>query len=369
MGVGVLSRRLGSWWLDGWNLVEWCINRRLDGKVEIGVVGELEQVVGSGVEVIRYEVGRKGWLYGGGRQLRPEWLRCSEEEVEGIRRKHGSISEDGFWVVGRSRGDSESMRVPYKAGTVMDAEFEGWWRGFDEGGLVRKRGKVEWGIGDIFFTEERVRSGRELLRRLYLCGERAGIRHAMFPGYGTALGIVRHGGFVPNDRDMDMVIVSDWITPEQGNLYVEECRKDGLGEYRWREPERRKDNGMPLWFSLGPENPLENGVKCCQWFWFEHGGYWWHTKGGEWVNPMKFSHKNVQYQSTDAAVCKGVPLECLVSLVDYDFGGVQINMPTTVGKCLDAWYPCWMVPEEGASAHLNVMVVKDWNDKDTWTVN
>jgi len=127
---------------------------------------------------------------------------------------------------------------------------------------------------------------------------------------------------------------------------------------------------MPLWFSLGPKNPVDGGIKSCNWFWFSHGGYWWHSKGGMWVSPTKFSKRKTQYNSGDAAIAKGIPLSCIAgrSLVTARFRGTTVLAPETLGMCLDHWYPCWPAPRDGASAHEWIMVVEKWEDQNTWRI-
>lgn len=388
----VFFSRSGIWFLTGPSLAEFCCNRRIDkdGCIYIGMVETSIQSIadkcstynlsctvldcaihtnikGFDVFIIFYQPDKKNWLIAKDNKkgrlpthvLKNEWIRCSEDTAQEIRKKTPYMSGIGMWKVPCSQVNTTEFLLPYKAGHVIDAW--GPWSFSHE--------SVDWYIGDVFMNEERKKNGLELLSQLYECGRKAGIDHAMFVGFGTALGIVRHGDFIPNDRDMDMCINADLITPEKGLKYVEECKAMGLGEHRWRAPEVRSDTGMPLWFSLGPKDPvIHNGIKCCQWFFFRHGGYWWHSKGGMWLDPHKFNpHKN-QYTKDDAAIAKGIPEHCIIKLVPYIFKGIDVQIPSSIGACLDEWYPGWMVPKEGASAHNYVMVVGKWEDHNTWRI-
>jgi hypothetical protein len=287
-----------------------------------------------------------------------DWIFC--KDAQEIRKKNPYMSGNGLWKIPIDNSSPIEMPVPYMAGCVMDS-YGNW--------FPPAHTDVNWGITDIFMNDERKKNGIELLRQLYACGKKAGIDKAMFVGFGTALGIVRHDDFIPNDRDMDMCIVADWITPGQGSKYIEFCKDAGLGEHRWHKTDVRPDTGMPLWFSLGPKNPVsENGIKCCQWFWFSHDNYWWHSKGSLWIDPNKFSPRKTSYSQSDAAIAKGISFNCLNKLIPYNFKGAEINLPDNLGRCLDEWYPGWMIPREGASAHSNILVIGKWEDKSTWRI-
>lgn len=390
----VFFSRMGAWFLTGPSLVEFCCNRRIDKNsvIYIGVIGvpqttieercrtynlSFEAIDGAiltsikdfAVRFIFYKDGRKGWLEAQANKkgkipahsLHKSWVSCDDGTAQEIRKKSPYMAGNGFWKVQCSQIAAIDFPLPYKAGHVIDA----WGPWLPD----LQHAPVDWFIGDVFMNEERKVNGLELLKQLYECGERAGIAEFMFVGFGTALGIARHGDFVPNDRDMDMCINADLITPEQGQRYVEECKKAGLGEHRWRVPQVRDDDNMPLWFSLGPKDPVvQNGIKCCQWFFFKHGGYWWHSKGGMWIDAHKFNPAKNQYTKDDVAIAKGVPEHCIQNLIPYNFKGVQVKVPENIGACLDEWYPGWMVPKEGASAHTYVMVVGNWKDKSTWRI-
>jgi hypothetical protein len=383
----VFFGRIGTWFLIGPSLMEFCCNRNIviDGCISVGLYNVNKQEVVARLEAFNvtlkheavaslvvgcYDIEfhiflfsdfRKGAIACGAVSFPKAWLQCDAALCAEVRQKNPLMSL-GMWRIPLNEKETIEFRLPFKAGSVLDAWMPGWW-------TTIKHDPSVWRFHDVFFDLPRKLNGVELIKQMYDCGRKAGIDHAMFIGYGTALGAVRHGDFIPSDRDMDMCIVADWISVEQALEYVRLCREAGLGEHRWVTPQCRSDTGMPLWFSLGPKNPVsQSGVKSCNWFWFSHGGYWWHSKGGMWVSPTKFSKKKTQYNAGDAAIAKGAPLECLNSLVTMDFLGAQVRVPDRLGCCLDHWYPCWPAPREGASAHEWVMVVEKWEDKNSWRI-
>jgi len=382
----VFFNRIGTWFLTGPSLWNFCCNRNItvDNEIHIGLYGvsvsdvltrcelfniKVEDInpttitataLESTIIIHLYEDSRKGTIASGAHRFPKEWLFCNANTVHEIRKKNGTMGGDGLWHVPLSQIQAIEFKLPYMAGSVCDSYKSDWF-------VDLKHDPVEWNIHDIFFDEARKTNGVELLGQLYECGRKAGIDHAMFIGFGTALGAIRHGDFIPNDRDMDMCIIADWITTDQGLAYVSECEKAHLDEYRWRTPECRGDTGMPLWFSLGPKNPVsQSGVKCCQWFWFKHDGYWWHSKNKLWIDPKKFNPHKTTYTNKDDAIAKGIPEFCLNKLVGIKFKGIDVKIPDGIGSCLDSWYPSWMSPAEGASAHEHILVVGDWTDKNTW---
>ena len=83
--------------------------------------------------------------------------------------------------------------------------------------------------------------------------KKSGIYHAMFPGFGSLLGMVREGGLIKHDDDTDMCVLSDKITEEQENAFVKGLADAGMFKYR-RKMERRTDNNRLLWLSLKSSN-------------------------------------------------------------------------------------------------------------------
>ena len=392
--IAVFFNRLGTWFLTDMSLANYCCNRDITNGciITIGMLGiepatieekcrlfdvpfektEYENKIGvriSGitVHVSLFQPSRKGWLECNGIQIRPEWVQCSPDVKDELKRKRSEyIGNDCLWTIPMSQMYPQTFNVPYMVGTLLDATVPKWFGRVKHPDVTKWE---NWNIHDLFFDEPRRKNGYELLQKLYECGRSSGIADNMFVGFGTLLGIIRHGSFLAHDRDMDMCIVADGTNPEMAMLYAKTCDETGLGECRWRPPELRPDTGMPLWFSLGPKNPVtDSGVKCCQWFWFKYGGYWWHTKGGQWVNPNKFSHNKTAYTANDVAICKGIPEDCIEALMPYNFNGTMVNIPTTPGRCLDNWYPGWPVPDTKASAHTYIMVIGDWGNKDTWRI-
>lgn len=384
----VFFGRLGTWFLDGPSLVEFCVNRRVivDGVIHIGIYGvdhdalirrfdqfdvtmesDDQRIIAATKFGVRFSIAvfydtRKGQIQCAGADPIPKGcLLCDQELSAEITHKCHWL-KNNQWSVPINEIDAIEFRLPFMVGSYLDIMVPGW------ASDIKDRNADAWHFTDVFFTDRRRQNGIELIGQMYECGKKAGIDHAMFLGFGTALGAVRHGDFIPSDRDMDMCIIGDWINLESALEYVRICKESGLGEHRWVTPQCRGD-GMPVWFSLGPKNPVcEEGIKSCNWFWFSHGGYWWHSKGGLWVSPTKFSKKKTQYNSDDEAIAKGIPQDSLGKLVDFAFCGASIKLPDNIGKCLDHWYPGWPVPREGASAHEWVMVIGKWNDKNTWRI-
>lgn len=384
----VFFGRLGAWFLNGSSLIEFCVNRRVvvDGIIHIGIYGIERDVLirrfeqfditlesdsnpiiagtkfGIQYSITVFQDTRKSNVgFPGSAQIPKSWLFCDQELSDEIARKNRCL-KGGMWSVPISEIEPIEFRLPFMVGSYLDVFFPGWIS------RITDRNPEAWHFTNVFFNGQRRTNAIELINQMYECGRKAGIDHAMFLGFGTALGAVRHGDFIPFDRDMDMCIIADWISQESALEYVRICKEAGLGEHRWVTPQCRSD-GMPVWFSLGPKSPVsEEGIKSCNWFWFKHGGYWWHSKGGLWVSPTKFSKKKTQYTKDDEAIAKGIPLECIEKLVDFSFLGASIKLPDNIGRCLDSWYLGWPVPREGASSHQWVMVIEKWDDKNTWRI-
>ena len=179
------------------------------------------------------------------------------------------------------------------------------------------------------------------------CAKKAGIYENMFLSFGSLLGFCRDDSICPNDDDMDVGFLFERITVDQEKAYVAALESSGCYRYR------RKYNFNPVstklfWTSIR-KHPGKICFKSCHWFWFKHKGLYWHHKGGE-------------------SLIKGIP-EKHLELGDYvEFLGSKIRIPKHPGKCLDFWYPNWMVPKRTQSAPTILMTVKSWANKKTWDI-
>ena len=250
--------------------------------------------------------------------------------------------------------DSERIKVnlPMNAGEELDRFSLDWynwpqWTNAKEVKFVPKTCNGE------FFNPERKKNGHELIAKLLKCGEEAGIRKKMFLAFGNLLGRALVSDFLWNDDDIDMCILADDIPQEQLRSYLTYCMRDGLCEGRMHGPEMI--NKKYVWFSLGDRPIGQNGVKACNWFWFKHGGYYWHSKGAKW-NP-KYS-------------AKGIPLSIFDgTLIETYFGPNRIKVPEKVGSCLDWWYGQWMEEKNESSHAVVTMKIVDEENKKTWVID
>jgi hypothetical protein len=208
-----------------------------------------------------------------------------------------------------------------------------------------------------FFTKARKQEAHEQIAIMLECAGRVGIRDKMFLGFGGTLGYAWCNDFLPKDDDIDICFLP--IPQEQRVAYLAECDKSGLLKDRMKGPELI--NGEYVWFSIGRKSPLKDGVKACNWFWFDHGGYWWHSKGRSW-SLNKESHD--KYPTS-----KGIPDSIFTGeLREIAFGGNKINIPVNLGSCLDWWYPHWIFREQKSSAPKVILVHPDEADKKTWFI-
>jgi len=377
--------RVGRWFPIRESLASIIVNRKFGKTLEVGVFGVerkgfYEKAESIGVEaadapdgcidaVIRggkvrihlYTDCGNGSYVCGNETVGSDILWCSQEDASEIRKKHNTMSGSGVWTIPYTNELPVSIPIPYMAGSLLDIQMPLWFTKTVHSG-------ADFFIRDVFFDEKRCEEGYRLLKKMYDCAGRAGISDVMWIGFGTALGYLRHGNFVPNDRDMDMCFNSDLITKEQQFAYSDLLYESSKEKpHRWRGPQVRDDNGKILWFSYGDKHPdKEHGVKSCQWFFYNWNGYSWHTKGGMWVDHNKFNPSNVEYTQGDAAISKGIPEVLVNKLVKTTWNGIEIMVPERLGGCCDHWYPGWCNPDKGASAHEHVMVVGNWNDKKTW---
>jgi len=239
------------------------------------------------------------------------------------------------------------------------------------------------------FTHRKKKIALEELQLMLECGERAGIRKAMFLGFGVMLGQVMLynfkrgcGDFIPNDNDMDMCIDADTISADQELCYYNELSKAGLFANR-RKISLKKDpkgfykgliergggeSGPKVRFNWLSLRHKHHGVKSCNWFFYKWNGFYWHSKGGQWVTARKFDPGKFAYKPDDVAMAKGIPARFIKPLVETDFHGVRVQFPLQAATCADYWYPGWWLPKtkRGASRKTAVCAIKDWGNKKTW---
>jgi phosphorylcholine metabolism protein LicD len=219
-----------------------------------------------------------------------------------------------------------------------------------------------------YFDDSIKRRALADLRTIYACAKEAGIENYVFVCFGLLLGVVRNQGFIPNDDDVDMGVLSDKITKEQEDKYVDALKREGMFFARERI-EKRTDTDRYTWFSLRKRH---NHAKFCHWFWQKHAGFYWHTKAGRWVEDGKHkfgaANHDLVLDPTAAAIMKGIPEGCFDELVSVDFLGVRIRIPAQYGTCLDTWYPGWLLPMRSKSSKRILCQVGKWAKIDTWKV-
>jgi hypothetical protein len=248
--------------------------------------------------------------------------------------------------------DRQKLQFPVKIGTDLDDYDYSWSESKDR--------QVFDYPENIFFTSERRKNGVDFIGKMLECGEKAGIKDRMFLGFGNCLGYALIQGFLPNDDDIDMCIDAEGVPQEQRHQYLMECKSAGLCENRMHGPVTIKDEYA--WLSIGPKSPFtENGVKSCNWFWFKHGGYWWHSKGKEWIGRRDLSDKYV--------TAKGIPETLFTGkLKKVMFHSIEVQVPDPLGCCLDWWYPGFVSRKKDASA-INVLLnIPDEKEKKTWFI-
>lgn len=225
-----------------------------------------------------------------------------------------------------------------------------------------------------------IEDAKTTLATMKKCAVAAGIYHAWFLCFGTLLGAVRPSirrlgeksfydrGVIDNDDDMDVGILSDCVTAEQEQRYVDLLRSHGLTKSR-DVTQIRDDTGRLLWKSIRGEK-APNGTKTCNWFWQLHHGYYWHSKGLDWVDPYKnkFNANEVPYSPEDKAIMLGIPKSILFELYEITLYGSGYHIPVHYGTCLDWWYPQWLTPRSTTSARKRHCIVKDWNNEATWRI-
>lgn len=371
------NRMPGEWWLTGKTLAHFLQTREIkffgeEPSVCITLTSEqfFSQCVNRGVPLNKenglvavYFPGDKIYVKTNCEAMVSNYVIAPKEDKKKHARRR-DLTSNGLWRRKINRCSPMTVQLPYKYGTYLDESIPLWWI---DGGVENHKYKK------LYFTSERKRVAYELLGEMVKSGENAGIKDAMFLGFGALLGYIMVGDIPGNDDDTDICILSDRITTDSAIRYVEDMNKPktingikyphGLGECNWRMCDPRDDTGMPLWVSVGHKKQQANGVKSCNWFMFEHSGFMWHSKGSKWVGKV-----GDRSSSKSKAACLGQPVDTLKDLIEIDFHGVKINMPKKAGTCVDWWYPGWVLDGEGSSAHNRVLIVPDWNNKKSWKI-
>lgn len=405
--ITVWLERGGAWWLDGDTLVDYIAKRpifEMGRPLQIGVLASDSQTItargqrsgvamassrrgyvadlsGLPVELNVWEQDGKG--YRCGNAWVPRRAICANEgEIAVHRRQRGprqdaTVTEAGVWRTPYNQLYPYCVCFPYGVGEYLDTVRPGWY-------LKKRPPAPSYPPGEVFYDDERKANAQRLLEALYRTAGQAGLADRLWLGFGGLLGLVREGDWIPHDNDIDMCVMPGTDGAAE-KAWIERLRERGsyaphsddadhwrtLYERRKRGPVTRRDSGVPLWTSLGPLDPeSEHGVKSCVWFYLKHGGYYWHSKGGLWVNRRKFNMEECQYESTDEAICLGMPERLLSDgLETVTYHGVQIRIPKLAGSCCDWWYPGWPVPRAGgSSAKRVVMAVGAWDKPRTWRV-
>lgn len=388
--------RSGIWWLDRQTLQDFAAGRAFwrRKKIYIGMldvepkalkdraynfgsmvhVGDDKVTIETDIAVISirlwYTKGNKA--ISRGKCVPRNWFVGSAKDTRGL--KHGSLTKHGLFRYNINQVLPYTMCTPFSAGAVLD-DIEPLW-------FVNQK-FPDRDETNAFFTASRRKNAYRTIAGMYRCAAAAGISpERVWLGFGGLLGIVREGDFILNDNDIDMCInMSKDGKPER--KYLEYLHQTGffepdkkhkdhfrkMVEKREKAPAWRKDPKCPVWTSIGPMGiEHEDGVKSCNWFWFNHNGYAWHSKGGKWTRPKKFDGKVFPYTDKDAAIAKGMPKELVAEMVPYNFHGVDIFIPKRAGACCDWWYPGWLRPAKGSSVKKVVMIVGKWEDKRTWRI-
>jgi hypothetical protein len=378
--IMVLNRAPGMWWLIGDSLQHWVTHRELKEPVCIGVTCSEESFQAH----ISHLQDRYYGLSMGSEALLKEirGIRCwvefnapittitvaPESDRERLKRRK-DMTGFGLWRRHINPVQPYMVQLPFKYGELLDSFIPLWWVDQEHNLKDIPPNKPIW------FTPERTKNAHELIRLMYECADRAGMRDALFISFGTLLGYVKFGDVIPYDNDLDMCIMSDRTTPGKIRQFIEEMRKPfeingqkfphGLTESMFRFSNNRSDLDYPVWLSVGHRSiNNDNGVKSCIWMMFEHSNYYWHSKGDRWVTNAKFP--NFQLKNSDVALGLGQPKWTLDEFVEIDFHGIKVNAPKRAGACLDWWYDGFSYFGEGSSAHKRILAIEDWDNRALW---
>lgn len=202
---------------------------------------------------------------------------------------------------------------------------------------------------------------------------KAGIGHALFICFGTALGFVRDNQVIEYDDDTDFGVMSDWTTEKQDWAFHDNLQKAGLFEARKRLVYRKHDNRI-VWMSLKAE-PENGKLKSCIWHMWTYKDMMWHSKDGvcrgglghqSWVHKVGFKRK-LPVDAKTEAVAKGIPAKYFERLIEVPFMGNTYNVPYMYGSCCDAWYNSWLIPKKGGASHAEKhLIIQKWDNQKTW---
>lgn len=368
-----------AWFLDKQTLVDIVCNRRVTGKIHVGIINCKMKYIHERaasfdtktinekecIEIIIQNIPVEIKLYDGIDEI----ICASQEDIDQIRKRDSSMALNGVWRLNLSLFHWYNFPVPYKTGTYLDKIMPLWFTKIEHSRYNEDANR--------FFNVTRTGNALELMGLLKECAVTAGIGEYIFPGFGTLLGIIREGGFIGTDRDLDHCIMGNKITEEQENKFLKEVGRSriindklypkGLHEGRWRNPSRRKDTDRFLWTSCGHKKiKSQEGVKSCIWKMFEHDEIIWHSKGGRWVHPAKFRKRKLNLEYTEDAVAKGIEAKYLNEFIEMDFKGIKINVPKLAGSVLDAWYSGWPIPKNVQSSDKILMIIPDWGEPKKW---
>jgi len=205
----------------------------------------------------------------------------------------------------------------------------------------------------------------EQLKFIRQAAIKAGIWDYVFLGYGTMLGAVRDGGIIGHDSDADICLLADKFDKQAEDRFYEALWGYKLFDARHKEV-RRSDTNRILWVSVKRE---KQGMKTCIWFQQRWNGYYWHSKGKNWVWKIG-KNLNPPLDQNHTAVGKGIPESYFDTLVSINwYGQDDWKIPMNFGRCLDFYYPNWYFPKKGgSSASSYILDVPSWKDKSGWKI-